>query len=53
MWTVAVERGTVPSSSVKSVEYICHNNDTEIEHSGLPVLNTVSLGEWLVIFGRN
>ena len=46
-----MERGNVPSSSVKSVEYSYHNNDKEIEHSGLPVrtsvLRYVTLCRWL------
>ena len=46
VWTVAVGRGSVPSSSVKRVEYICCNSDKEIEHLGLPARDTVSLGEF-------
>jgi len=42
VWSVAVERCSVPSLSVRSGEYICHNNDKEIEHSGLPVRTSIS-----------
>jgi hypothetical protein len=53
VWIVAVERGSMPSSTVKSVEYIYHSTDKEIELSGLPVRTSFfgkehSIAGWVV-----